>query len=94
MAIKDVARAFAYGQPASCHNARTDGKHYYLHGNLIACKKWREGDGGGVCVVFDWCGWHSHTTANHMNHILREWGADKRVSYAHDRDNGIDKFEV
>ena len=92
MAIKDVARAFAYGYSDRCHNATTDGRGYRLHGSLIAYRKVTED--GKVVVVFQWCGWYSHTTANHMNHILDAIGADKHVSYASARDNGVTKFEV
>lgn len=87
MAIKDVARAYAAGRSASCHNAQTNGEVYILHGNCIS---WRD----GTTYHFDWCGWYGPTTANHMNRILDAIGADKHVGYASARDNGVTTFEV
>ena len=49
-AIKQVAEAFVLGNQASCHNAKTDGKYYRLHGNEIAYR-----DKNGV-IVANWCG--------------------------------------
>ena len=75
MKVKDVAKAFAAGKPAHCGNALTDGKTYWLHGNAIAVR-------AGDIVSFDWCGWHTPTTARHMNNILAQWGRPS-VSYSH-----------
>lgn len=69
--IRQVAAAFIEGRAASCHNAKTDGSTYWLHGHAIA---------------FDWCGWHTPTTANHMNAILALLPHSMRVSYAEARD--------
>lgn len=82
---QQVADAFAAGKPAKCHNAKTCGQHYLLHGNEIAT---RMPDGS---VHFSWCGWYTPTTAAHMNSILRALGSG-RVSYAKHRDERISQF--
>ena len=84
--IRKVAEAFIKGTAASCHNATTDGTAYYLHGHKIVEKL-----GNGV-YWFNWCDWYTRTTANHMNKVLSVIGADYRVSYAKDRDEGTDVF--
>ena len=86
--IATVAKAFVKGQPAKCHNAVTDGSTYRLHGHTIA----RRADGGTEPASFDWCGWYTPTTANHMNHIIKALGIPSRVSYAKARDAGIRTF--
>jgi hypothetical protein len=73
--IKQVAKAFASGNKAKCYNAETDGKSYWLHGNRIAYKK-------DDYVTADWCGYHTATTANHLNKIARAIGSQKRIGYA------------
>ena len=78
MDLKQLAQAFANGKAGRCHNAHTDGTTYTLHQSPIAV---RQGD----AVVFHWHGFYTHSTANHMNHILRAFGADFRVSYAQAR---------
>lgn len=84
--IKDVAEAFAAGRAAQCHNAKTDGQRYALHGNEICIKR-------GDAYHFFWCGWHTQTTANHMNHIIKAIGGNhSRVSYSQHRDQGITEF--
>lgn len=83
--IRQVAQAFVAGREAKCHNAKTNGQDYILHGNTIAS---RQPDGS---IEFDWCGWYGPTTANHMNHILAELGKP-RVSYAQARDTGASWF--
>lgn len=87
MTIKKCAKAFVAGRKASCHNATTDGKQYLLHGHRIAERH-------AQSVTFYWCGWYTVTTANHINHILKEIGADFRVSYARDRELGIQTFDA
>lgn len=62
--IEQVARAFANGQSAKCHNASTDGVIYKLHDTIIA----RKVDGK---VEFNWGGWYTTTTANHMNAVIK-----------------------
>jgi len=62
MRIKDVAEAFLKGRSAKVENAKTDGQTYWLHGHPIA-KRTPQG------VQYDWCGWYTATTANHLNHI-------------------------
>lgn len=81
----ELARAFVAGDSGACHNATTDGSRYLLHGHAIAVK---EGRG----VVFFWHGYHTVTTANHMNEILRALDASFRVSYADARRRGEDVF--
>lgn len=83
---QQTADAFAKGRSAQCHNARTDGETYRLHGHAIA---WKE---NGV-VKFNWCGYYTKTTAAHMNAILKSIGAAFRVSYAKARDRGVQTFE-
>ena len=85
MRIKQVAEAFVAGNTAKCHNARTDGKSYWLHGNELAVKT-PEG------VMFNWCGWHTTTTANHINEIAVALKSELRVSYASARDNNVGQF--
>ena len=87
MTIKQVAQAFAKGRAAKCHNAHTDGVHYTLHQTRIARRV------EGNAIEFNWGGWHTVTTANHMNHILEALG-QPRVSRALHRDLGIDTFVV
>lgn len=78
---QQVAEAFAAGKSAKCHNAKTDGRNYWLHGNLIATR----GDAGNA-ISFDWCGWFTPTTAAHMNEIFTALGMRRYVSYAMARD--------
>lgn len=87
-AIKQVAEAFVLGNQASCHNAKTDGKYYRLHGNEIAYR-----DKNGV-IVANWCGQYTPTTANHLNKIAEALGSNTRVSYAKARDNNITEFQL
>jgi len=63
------------------------GTEYLLHGNRIC----RKGDAGNA-LHFDWCGWYTPTTANHMNAILRAAGKDIRVSYSQARKAGVTQF--
>lgn len=84
MTIQQVAEAFIAGKAAKCHNAKTDGQTYWLHGNAIAKI---EDDKGGVAL--DWCGWYTPTTASHMNAILKAAGVNERVSYAQARGEGV-----
>ena len=79
MDMKQLAQAFANGKAGRCHNAHTDGVTYTLHQSPIAVRH----DGA---VVFHWHGFYTKSTANHMNHILRAFGADFRVSFAQARD--------
>ena len=74
--IEGVAKAFVAGKPAKCHNADTNGKRYRLHASDIVTK---QPDGS---YLFDWCGYHTRTTAAHMNEVLSALGASRRVSYA------------
>jgi hypothetical protein len=85
MDMKQLAQAFANGKAGTCHNARTDGTTYTLHDSPIVV---RQGD----AVVFHWHGFYTRTTAAHMNEVLRAFGADFRVSYAHARDTGQTHF--
>ena len=85
MDLIGIARAFANGQPGHCHNARTDGTKYVLHQSPIAV---RQGD----AVVFHWHGFYTTSTANHMNHILRAFGANFRASFSRARDTGQTHF--
>lgn len=82
MNIDTVAKAFINGQRAACHNSKTDGMSYWLHGHIIAQKR-EQG------FVLNWCGWYTRTTANHMNKILKAAGKNVRVSYAEARDYGV-----
>lgn len=82
MNIDTVAKAFINGQNAACHNSKTDGTMYCLHGHMIA-KKTEQG------FILNWCGWYTRTTANHMNKILKAAGKNVRVSYAEARDYGV-----
>ncbi len=91
--IEQVAIAFATGKPAQCHNARTDGMNYWLHGHRIATFEDvedlpKESSYQGFRLAsFDWCGWHTPTTANHLNHIAESLDSRySRFSYAQARD--------
>ena len=96
MATKSqTAAAFAHKLVASCHNAGTGAGIYLLHGYTIA--KWETpdyGDGREQIVNLSWCGWHTPTSASHMNDILKAIGAPMRVSYARARDRGIEGYTV
>lgn len=87
MTIKKCAKAFMEGRKAACHNSTTDGKVYLLHGHRIAERH-------TTSVTFYWCGWYTMTTANHINHILRQMNAEFRVSFTRDRDIGITTFDA
>jgi hypothetical protein len=85
---QQTAKTFITSKAGACHNAKTDGTEYRLHGHVIARK-----DGGNI--VFNWCGWYTPTTASHMNAILKELpGCIIRVSYAKARDTGETTFTV
>lgn len=83
MSIKDVANAFIAGKQNSCHNSRTDGQTYWLHGNPIA----RKVEAGSV--IISWCGWYTRTTASHLNAIATAYGSCERFSYAQAREEGM-----
>lgn len=90
--IEQAAQAFAKGLSARTSNSHTDGTKYVLHRSVIA-RKLSHGD--QHVVRFDWCGYHTPTTANHMNAILRAIGSDPRVSYAQARDGKSDEvFDI
>lgn len=86
MKISDVAKAFIEGKSAKCGNAITNGVTYQLHGHTIARKRIAAGD-----IEFNWCGYHTPTTANHLNKIRREMNLPI-VSYAVARDAGATTF--
>lgn len=89
MTVEKTARAFAARKSATCHNAVTDGTAYRLHGHAIA--QWA----GPRTLRLDWCGWHTPTTANHLNEILSACGYQgRRVGYASARDEGQGAFTV
>ncbi len=73
MKHEDVALAFVQRRDAKAGTAETDGQTYRLHGHPIA----QRCDQG---VSFNWCGYHTQTTARHMNHILRAMGSSVRAS--------------
>lgn len=76
MTILALAQRFVNGATkGNVHNARIDGNEYKLHGHVI-CKR-IEGS-----LAFNWCGWYTPTTANHMNQLLLAAGANQRVSYS------------
>jgi len=87
--IAQVARAFANGQSAKCGNASTNGTEYLLHRTVIAKKV-------NGAVEFNWGGYYTPTTANHMNHIIAAvYGSGaKRVGYASARDNAVTTFSI
>jgi hypothetical protein len=87
--ITQTARAFAARKSAACHNATSDGATYRLHGHAIA--QWT----GPRTLRLDWCGWHTPTTANHLNKVLSACGyRGRRVGYASARDEGQGAFVV
>lgn len=87
MTVEQVAKAFALGQKAKCHNAETDGFSYWLHGNLIS---WKTQD--KKSIVFDWCSWYGPATANHLNKLAVAVGSTYRVSYANARLHNVKQF--
>lgn len=87
MTIEQTATAFINGTAAKCHNASTDGQVYTLHKTVIA----RRVSNG---VEFDWGGYHTMTTANHINAVIDAMGANRHVSYSAGRRNGINKFVI
>lgn len=74
--IQGVAKAFKAGKTAQCHNARTDGQAYYLHGHKIA-----EKIAPGILRT-QWCGWVTPTTQNHLQTILEAFGIFARLRRA------------
>jgi hypothetical protein len=99
--VKDVASAFAQGKPARCGNAYTDGGSYWLHGNRIARKYNGFNLESQPRVEFNWCGWYTPTTANHMDECLNalgvlftEHGNVGRPSHSRARDNNATVFVV
>lgn len=82
--ISDVAEAFVEGKAAKAGNAHTDGTTYWLHGSDIA-RKTAHG------VRFEWHGWYTPTTANHLNRIAEALGLPNRFSYSRFRDYGADQ---
>jgi hypothetical protein len=65
--IAATAAAFIAGRTAHCHNARTDGQTYLLHGHAIA---WKESSS----IVATYAGWPSPTTQRHLTAIARAAG--------------------
>lgn len=78
---QQCADAFAAGKSARCHNATATATHYRLHGHPIAVRD------ATCAITFDWCRWHTATTAAHLNAILKALQVPgQRVSYAAARD--------
>jgi hypothetical protein len=94
----EVAKAFLDGKSASNKgaNAKTDGKSYKYYNTDIATHT----DDGHI--EFNWGGFHTVSTARHMNTILHHIGKKAglpdhtvpNVSYAQDRDAGVNTFKV
>jgi len=80
MTKTQTARMFLARKSARCHNASTNGSTYTLHNSIIA--KWLENGS----IEFSFCGHFTSTTSSHINEILKQAGATKRVSYAQARD--------
>lgn len=80
---KETTQRFACNASAKCHNAFTDGKAYWLHGNKIAEKL------DFHRLRISWCGYYTVTTASHINEILKAFEINQRVSYAKARDNAV-----
>lgn len=84
--VDTMAREFVSGNRKLSHPSVEiryplgSGTEYLLHGNRIC----RKGDAGNA-LHFDWCGWYTPTTANHINAILKAAGREIRVSYAQAR---------
>ena len=87
MTIEQTATAFVNGTAAKCHNASTDGQVYTLHKTVIA----RRVSNG---VEFNWGGYYTPTTANHMKTVMGAMGVNRHVSYSADRRDGINKFII
>jgi hypothetical protein len=85
MTKDQLAKAFVARKPGKCRNASTGGDVYTLYESPIAV---HEKD----AVVFYWHFFYTHTTASHMNAILKALGATFRVSYAQARDSGATAF--
>lgn len=56
-----VVAAFLAGKSCKCGNSSTNGKHYLLHGNIIAFK----GRDGALYVTS--AGWNTNTTKERLN---------------------------
>jgi hypothetical protein len=85
--IQGVADAFVAGKRAKCHNADTDGQWYRLHASVIVYKT------GPGKYTFNWSGWHTPTTAAHMNAVLKAMGSGIRVRYGQ-KVRGDEVFDV
>lgn len=83
MTKRDVAVAFANGKTAKCHNAGAFDNRYILHGTVICTREEQ-----GRVYIFNWGGYFTRTTANHMNEIIDAANLGQRVSYATARDAG------
>lgn len=84
--ISKTAQSFIDGKATRCHNAVTNGKQYLLHSTVICEKQ-------GNKYVFNWGGYYTNTTANHMNFILSLLGKP-RISYAKHRKEDVSSFTV
>ena len=84
MKIKDLATEFTTGGKASQGNVKVKDNCYYLFGNKI-CQKTETG------YYFNWCGYHTRTTARHMNNILSRINAK---SVSHVRDAKTETFSI
>lgn len=89
--VRECARAFKEGRPAKSHNSEVrvfpGGVEYHLHGHIIAH---RSVNGP---PTFNWCGWYTPATANHLNRIIHCY-IFRAVSYSRDRDAGVDVFTL
>ena len=96
MNVQQLAKAFVEGCPGKCHNAEvfqadTGLWCYQLHESIIAVG-YHDGS-----FLGNWCGWHTPTTANHLNHIRNELGVvgvGSRLSYAWARDHDQGVFDL
>ena len=70
--IAATAAAFIAGRTAHCHNARTDGQTYLLHGHAIA---WKDGSS----IVATYAGRPTQTTQRHLKAIARAAGRTDHI---------------
>jgi hypothetical protein len=74
MNIRQLATAYVAGREGHCHNARTDGQSYVLHGSRISYKE-------NGCILGTYGGWTTKTTHNHLQKIAQACGGEPPPPY-------------
>lgn len=75
---QQTGNALKQGQSKTVGNTRTDGRHYFLHGNHIA-EYSRDNVTGNPILYLSDAGWRTNTTKERLNGLLELFGIPARL---------------